>query len=41
MKVEKSEYFYERGNFLAGFLSPPEAASGSGSGSGCPVMQGN
>lgn len=43
MKVEKSEYFYERGNFLAGFLSPPDAASGSGSGSGsgCPVMQGN
>ncbi|CAL4964505.1 unnamed protein product [Urochloa decumbens] len=40
MKVEKSEYFYERGNFLASFLSPPDAES-SGSGSGCPVMQGN
>jgi hypothetical protein len=44
MKVEKSEYFYERGNFLASFMSPPDAAapaSGSaGSGSGCPVMQG-
>ncbi|CAL4950794.1 unnamed protein product [Urochloa decumbens] len=40
MKVEKSEYFYERGNFLASFLSPPDAAA-SGSGSGCPVMQGN
>ncbi|ONM30925.1 pathogenesis-related family protein [Zea mays] len=23
MKVDKSEYFYERGNFLAGFLSCP------------------
>lgn len=35
----KVEYFYERANFLASFLSPPDAASGSGS--GCPVMQGN
>ncbi|KAG0537063.1 hypothetical protein BDA96_03G115600 [Sorghum bicolor] len=42
MKVEKSEYFYERGNFLASFLSAPaaDAAPGSGS-SGCPVMHGN
>ncbi|CAO2174200.1 unnamed protein product [Urochloa humidicola] len=40
MKVEKSEYFYERGNFLASFLSPPDAAA-LGSGPGCPVMQGN
>jgi len=37
MKVDKSEYFYERGNFLAGFLSAP-APDGSG---GCPVMRGN
>ncbi|KAL6626523.1 hypothetical protein ACP70R_030249 [Stipagrostis hirtigluma subsp. patula] len=38
MKVEKSEYFYERGNFLASFLSAPADAP---SGSGCPVMRGN
>ncbi|WVZ71827.1 hypothetical protein U9M48_020362 [Paspalum notatum var. saurae] len=38
MKVEKAEYFYERGNFLASFLSPTPAAS---SALGCPVMQGN
>ncbi|KAE8819872.1 pathogen-related protein-like [Hordeum vulgare] len=37
MKVEKAEYFYERGNFLASFLSAPVAASASG----CPVMRGN
>ncbi|KAI4964364.1 hypothetical protein ZWY2020_005886 [Hordeum vulgare] len=35
MKVEKAEYFYERGNFLASFLSAPVAASASG----CPVMR--
>jgi hypothetical protein len=39
MKVEKEEYFYERGNFLAGFLSAPAAADDAGS--GCPVMRGN
>lgn len=38
MKVEKSEYFYERGNFLAGFLSAPAPDDGSG---GCPVMRRN
>ncbi|XP_062207107.1 pathogen-related protein-like [Phragmites australis] len=41
MKVEKAEYFYERGNFLASFLSAPPAAAASGSGSGCPLMRGN
>jgi hypothetical protein len=39
MKVQKAEYFYERGNFLAGFLSAPGAAAESAS--GCPVMRGN
>lgn len=39
MKVEKAEYFYERGNFLASFLSAPAAEAASGS--GCPVMRGN
>uniref|UniRef100_A0A0E0JGC8 Uncharacterized protein n=1 Tax=Oryza punctata TaxID=4537 RepID=A0A0E0JGC8_ORYPU len=45
MKVEKAEYFYERGNFLASFLSAPAVAAAteasSGSGTGCPVMGGN
>ncbi|XP_052154367.1 pathogen-related protein-like [Oryza glaberrima] len=45
MKVEKTEYFYERGNFLASFLSTPAAAASAAaeaaSGSGCPVMGGN
>ncbi|TVU22382.1 hypothetical protein EJB05_32073, partial [Eragrostis curvula] len=42
MKVEKTEYFYERGNFLASFLSPPAANGAAASGSsGCPVMRGN
>uniref|UniRef100_A0A0A9C1E1 Uncharacterized protein n=1 Tax=Arundo donax TaxID=35708 RepID=A0A0A9C1E1_ARUDO len=41
MKVEKAEYFYERGNFLASFLSPPVADAAPGLGSGCPVMRGN
>lgn len=41
MMVEKAEYFYERGNFLAaGFLSAPAAAAAA-SASGCPVMRGN
>ncbi|VAH75525.1 unnamed protein product [Triticum turgidum subsp. durum] len=40
MKVEKAEYFYERGNFLASFLSAPAAAAAT-SASGCPVMRGN
>ncbi|KAI5020743.1 hypothetical protein ZWY2020_045631 [Hordeum vulgare] len=34
-KVEKAEFFYERGNFLASFLTAPVAASASG----CPVMR--
>uniref|UniRef100_R7WA18 Pathogen-related protein n=1 Tax=Aegilops tauschii TaxID=37682 RepID=R7WA18_AEGTA len=38
-RVEKAEYFYERGNFLAGFLSSPAAAAASAS--GCPVMRAN
>jgi hypothetical protein len=38
-KVEKAEFFYERGNFLASFLSAP--ASAAASASGCPVMTGN
>uniref|UniRef100_A0A0D3ELR0 Uncharacterized protein n=1 Tax=Oryza barthii TaxID=65489 RepID=A0A0D3ELR0_9ORYZ len=42
MKVEKAEFFYERGNFLASFLSAPAAAATeAASGSGCPVMGGN
>ncbi|VAH59615.1 unnamed protein product [Triticum turgidum subsp. durum] len=40
MKVEKAEYFYERGNFLASFLSAPATAAAA-SASGCPVMRGN
>ncbi|KAI4963649.1 hypothetical protein ZWY2020_011255 [Hordeum vulgare] len=35
-KVEKAEFFYERGNFLASFLTAPAA---SASASGCPVMR--
>ena len=35
----KAEYFYERGNFLASFLSAPAAAATSAS--GCPVMKAN
>ncbi|EMS61562.1 hypothetical protein TRIUR3_07764 [Triticum urartu] len=38
-KVEKAEFFYERGNFLASFLSAPPAAAASAS--GCPVMRGD
>uniref|UniRef100_A0A0D3ELR4 Uncharacterized protein n=1 Tax=Oryza barthii TaxID=65489 RepID=A0A0D3ELR4_9ORYZ len=42
MKVEKTEYFYERGNFLASFLSTPAAAASAAaeaaSGSGCPIL---
>ncbi|KAM3300689.1 hypothetical protein ACQJBY_041614 [Aegilops geniculata] len=38
-KVEKAEFFYERGNFLASFLSAP--ASATASASGCPVMRGD
>ncbi|KAM3297415.1 hypothetical protein ACQJBY_039347 [Aegilops geniculata] len=41
MKVEKAEYFYERGNFLASFLSAPASAPAAASASGCPVMRGN
>jgi hypothetical protein len=41
MKVQKVEYYYERGNFLAGFLSAPAAAAAAASASGCPVMTGN
>jgi len=41
MMVEKAEYFYERGNFLASFLSTPAAAANDVSASGCPVMRGN
>ncbi|XP_037449513.1 pathogen-related protein-like [Triticum dicoccoides] len=41
MKVEKAEYFYERGNFLASFLSAPASAPTAASTSGCPVMRGN
>jgi hypothetical protein len=41
MKVEKSEYFYERGNFLASFLSAPAVDAAPASGSGCPVMRRN
>ncbi|XP_044963474.1 pathogen-related protein isoform X1 [Hordeum vulgare subsp. vulgare] len=37
IKVEKAEFFYERGNFLASFLTAPAA---SASASGCPVMRG-
>jgi hypothetical protein len=40
MRVEKAEYFYERGNFLASFLSAP-ASTVAASDSGCPVMRGN
>jgi hypothetical protein len=39
MKVEKAEYYYERGNFLASFLSPPAASAASAS--GCPMMKAN
>lgn len=39
-KVEKAEYFYERGNFLASFLSAPASAPAPlASASGCPVMR--
>ncbi|KQK03580.1 pathogen-related protein [Brachypodium distachyon] len=37
VKIQKAEYFYERGNFLSSFLSAPAAATASG----CPVMRGN
>jgi hypothetical protein len=40
MRVEKAEFFYERGNFLAGFLSAPASAAAA-SASGCPVMRSN
>ncbi|XP_020158973.1 pathogen-related protein [Aegilops tauschii subsp. strangulata] len=40
MKVAKVEYFYERGNFLAGFLSASASAT-TAPASGCPVMRGN
>jgi hypothetical protein len=38
MRVEKAEFFYERGNFLAGFLSAPASEAAA---SGCPVMRSN
>ncbi|CAM0880755.1 unnamed protein product [Alopecurus aequalis] len=40
MRVEEVELFYERGNFLAAFLSAPASAAAA-SASGCPVMRGN
>ncbi|KAF6986735.1 hypothetical protein CFC21_004457 [Triticum aestivum] len=40
-KVEKAEFFYERGNFLASFLSAPPASASAASASGCPVMRGD
>ncbi|KAM3413250.1 hypothetical protein ACQJBY_004431 [Aegilops geniculata] len=40
-KVEKAEFFYERGNFLASFLSEPPASAAAASASGCPVMRGD
>ncbi|VAI12661.1 unnamed protein product [Triticum turgidum subsp. durum] len=40
-KVEKAEFFYERGNFLANFLSAPATSASATSASGCPVMRGD
>ncbi|KAF7066407.1 hypothetical protein CFC21_072398 [Triticum aestivum] len=40
-KVEKAEFFYERGNFLASFLSAPSTSASAASASGCPVMRGD
>uniref|UniRef100_A0ACD5VZL3 Uncharacterized protein n=1 Tax=Avena sativa TaxID=4498 RepID=A0ACD5VZL3_AVESA len=40
MRLEKVEFFYERGNFLASFLSAPDSAAAA-SASGCPVMREN
>ncbi|EMS68677.1 hypothetical protein TRIUR3_27044 [Triticum urartu] len=40
-KVEKAEFFYERGNFLANFLSAPATSASAASASCCPVMRGD
>ncbi|KAF7085652.1 hypothetical protein CFC21_089055 [Triticum aestivum] len=40
-KVEKAEFFYERGNFLASFLSVPATSASAASASGCLVMRGD
>ncbi|RWW65706.1 hypothetical protein BHE74_00026976, partial [Ensete ventricosum] len=38
MRVEKVEFFYERGDFLAGFLKGGPSESAAASGSRCPIM---
>ncbi|VAH06637.1 unnamed protein product [Triticum turgidum subsp. durum] len=40
-KVEKAKFFYERGNFLANFLSAPATSASAASASCCPVMRGD